>query len=603
VSKTIVRTFLDNAGKLANQPIIRYKKEKGGEYVDLTWEELKDSVFSFASGLVEIGMQPGDGLAILSFNRLEWIVADLGIMVAGGIVVPIYHTNTPEQCSYIIQDSGVKFILVEDEQQLAKILEKEAESAGLKKIILIEGQPPAGDDRIISFETLMAKGKVDKPNLVPELEQRIGQVKPEDLATIVYTSGTTGPPKGCLISHNNIGSVLQSIHERIQVDSATNLSLMILPISHLYPRVSGYYYNIFQNIPFAIAESLDTLAQNMMEARPTYFTSVPRIFEKVYDRISGTAEKGSAMKRLIFQWAVNQGRERSRKLNANQPLSAWLKFRFNIADMLVFRKIREALGGRIRFAVSAGAPLSAEVGEFIHSVGIQVLEFYGLTETITGTMTTFEECRFGTVGKPMPGEEVKLAEDGEILMRGNNFIGYHNKPELTSEIIKDGWCYTGDIGRWDEDGFLIITDRKKDLIITSGGKNISPQNIENLVKRIPLVSMVMVYGDNKKYLTALITLDPPETEVIAEERGISYDTYEDLTQSPEIRDHVQQWLDKVNSELAQYETIKKFVILPRDLTQEEGEITPTLKLKRKVVREKFGNLLDELYEEDGVSQF
>ncbi len=601
MSKTIVRTFLDNAREFGNQTVIKYKKEKGGEYVDFTWKQLEDAVFSFAGGLVEINMNPGDGLAILSFNRLEWVIADLGTMVAGGIDVPVYHTNTAEQCAYIIKDSGVKFIVVEDNEQLAKILEKETESAGLKKIILIQGQPPQGDDRIISFAALMEKGTAGKANLAPELEQRIERIKPEDPSTIVYTSGTTGPPKGCTISHNNIGSVLQSIHDLIQVDSATNLSLMILPISHLYPRVSGYYYNIFQNIPFAIAESLDTLAQNLMEARPTYFTSVPRIFEKVYDRISGTAQKGSGLKRLIFRWAVNLGRERSRKLNAHQPLSAWLKLRFSVADRLVFRKIRGALGGKIRFAVSAGAPLSAEVGEFIHSVGIQVLEFYGLTETVTGTMTTFDECRYGTVGKPMPREEVKLADDGEILMRGNNFMGYHNKPELTAEIIKDGWCHTGDIGRWDEDGFLIITDRKKDLIITSGGKNISPQNIENLVKRIPLVSMVMVYGDNKKYLTALMTLDQPEAEAMAEERDIPYETYEDLTQSAQIRDHVQEGLEKVNRELAPYETIKKFVILTRDLTQEHGEITPTLKLKRKAVRKKYGRLLDALYEEDSRS--
>ena len=290
---------------------------------------------------------------------------------------------------------------------------------------------------------------------------------------------------------------------------------MILPISHFYPRVSGYYYNLFNNIPFAIAESLDTLAANMLEVHPTYFTSVPRIFEKVYARITASASAGSPVKRLLFRWAVSVGRRRSRLLNGHKPLPAALRLQFAVADALVFKKIRAALGGRLTFALSAGAPLSAEVGEFIHSVGIQVLEFYGLTETVGGTMTTFDACRYGTVGRSMPGFEVKIAPDGEILMRGNNFLGYHNRPDLTDQTIREGWCYTGDIGKWDEDGYLVITDRKKDLIITSGGKNISPANIENLLKQIPLVSMPMVYGDNKNYLTAIVTLDRAETEAFA----------------------------------------------------------------------------------------
>jgi long-chain acyl-CoA synthetase len=417
------------------------------------------------------------------------------------------------------------------------------------------------------------------------------------MATIVYTSGTTGPPKGCMISHRNIASVLDSIHDLFQLDPKNNLSLMILPLSHLYPRVSSYYYNISMNIPFAVAESLDTLGQNMMEARPTFIASVPRVFEKVYARIASTAEKGSAFKSRVFQWAVDVGRQRSRKLNSHQSLSPLLRFKFNVADRLVFKKIRELLGGKLQFAVSAGAPLSAEVGEFMHSIGIQILEFYALTETISGTMTTFEHCRYGTVGKPMPGVEVKLAADGEILIRGNNFLGYYNKPVLTADTLMDGWICTGDVGRWDEDGFLVITDRKKDLIITSGGKNISPQNIENMFKSMPLASYVMVHGDRRNYLTALVTLNQAETEAYAQERGIPYSTYEELAQSPEIRDQVQKYMDRVNSKLARYETIKRFAILPKEFCQEEGEITPTLKLKRKAIREKYADLLTSLYEE------
>lgn len=593
--QTIIETFLGNAEAFKSDTIIKHKSEKGGQYVDLSWQQLRAAAMSFAIGLIRAGMEAGDKVAILSFNRLEWIVTDLGIMLAGGVGVPIYHTNTPEQCAYIIKDSAAKFVVVEDTAQLAKILGKGKELAGLSKIVLLEGDPPTDGDGIISYADLLEEGAVHGTDLEEEIQARIGRVRPEDPATLVYTSGTTGPPKGCMISHANLGSVLWSIDQLIQVDPTTNLALMVLPLSHLYPRVSGYYYNIYKNIPFAVAESLETLAQNMMEARPTYFTSVPRIFEKVYDRIAGTAEKSSALKRVIFRWAVRVGRERSRKLNAHKAPSPWLKFRFSVADKLVFSKIRNMLGGRLWFAVSAGAPLSAEVGEFIHSIGIQVLEFYGLTETITGTMTTFDDCRYGTVGKPMPGVEVKLAEDGEILIRGNNFMGYHNRPDLTAEILRDGWCYTGDVGKWDEDGFLVITDRKKDLIITSGGKNISPQNLENILKRIPLVSMAMVYGDNRKYLTALITLERADTEAMAEEMGLSYSAYEELARSPEINDLIQKGVDKVNARLPRYETIKKFAVLPREFSQEEGEITPTLKLKRKVVSDKYGHLLDALY--------
>jgi long-chain acyl-CoA synthetase len=596
--KTLIETFTDNARTFHGDTIIKHKKEKGGGYTDLTWGELEKATTSFACGLVELGMEPGDRLAILSFNRLEWIVADLGAMLAGGVDVPIYHTNTADQCAYIVHDSGAKFIVVEDPGQLAKVQTRRKELEELEKIILLEGQAPEGDERVISYEDLLAKGAGSGEETTQEIKARSGRVKLDDLATIVYTSGTTGPPKGCMISHRNLAIVLDSIDQLFQLDPRANLSLMILPLSHLYPRVSGYYYNIYKNIPLAIAESIDTLARNMVEVRPTYFTSVPRIFEKIYTRILSQAEKGSAVRRLIFRWALGVGRQRSRLLNAHRPLSPALKLKFALADKLVFRKIRNALGGRLWFAVSAGAPLSAEVGEFIHSIGIDVLEFYALTETICGTMTTFEQCRFGTVGKPMPGTEVKLAPDGEILIRGNNFMGYYNKPELTADLITDGWCYTGDVGRWDEDAFLVISDRKKELIITSGGKNISPQNIENMLKRIYPISLAMVYGDNKKYLTALITLDQAETEALASEMGVSYRTFEELTQSREIRDLIQKGITEVNSKLARYETIKKFVILPREFSQEDGEITPTLKLKRKSIIRKYGNLLEALYAED-----
>ncbi|MBM3298550.1 MAG: long-chain fatty acid--CoA ligase [Deltaproteobacteria bacterium] len=597
--KTIVAMFLENAERFRGDTLIKYKKKRGGPYLDLTWGQLQDLSIACAFGMINLGLERGDRVAILSFNRLEWIVTDLGIMIAGGVDVPIYHTNTADQAAYIIKDSGAKFAVVEDTAQLEKVLSVAAELEGLRRIILMEGVAPEDDERIIPFSALVELGQVQGAELKDELEERLRRIGLDDLATIVYTSGTTGPPKGCMISHQNIAFVLWSIHELIRIDPERNLSLMILPLSHLYPRVSGYYYNLSINIPFAIAESIETIGQNMTEVRPTYFTGVPRIFEKVHDRIVSTAERGSVLKRAIFRWSVRVGRERSRRLIAWQPIPLMLKLKHAVADRLVFKKIRDMLGGRLWSAVSAGAPLSREVGEFIHSLGIQVIEFYGLTETICGTMTTFDELRYGTVGKPMPGVEVQLAPDGEILIRGNNFMGYYNRPDLTEQTLCDGWLYTGDVGKWDEHGFLVITDRKKDLIITSGGKNVAPQNIENLLKRIPLVSIPMVYGDNKKFLTAVVTLDRAETEVFAKEKGMTYSTYDELTQSLEIRRHIQQGIDRVNAQLAKYESIKSFLILPREFSQEQGEITPTLKLKRKAIIAKYGGLLEKLYEQAG----
>ena len=593
--KTLVETFMEHARRFPDTTIIKYKKEKGGPYVDVSWHELKALVVSFARGLMQLGIRPGDRVAILSYNRLEWIVADLGTMLVGGVDVPIYHTNTAEQCAYIIGDSGARFAVVEDTTQLAKIFEGGEGVGTLSGIILIKGEPPEGQEKVVSYRDLLDPA-IHKDSRETFEEQIDGRTL-DDLATIVYTSGTTGPPKGCMISHRNIAAVLDSIHQIFDIEPEANLSLMILPLSHLYPRVSGYYYNISANIPLAIGESLETLAQNMVEVRPTYFTSVPRIFEKVYDRIHHAAGKGSKLKRALFNWAVQVGRARSRTVLAHESVSPFLAVKFRVADALVFGKIRNVLGGRLCFAVSAGAPLSAEVGEFIHSMGIQVFEFYALTETISGTMTTSEHCRFGTVGKPMPGTEVKLEPDGEILIRGNNFMGYYNKPELTEEVPKDGWCHTGDVGRWDSDGFLVITDRKKDLIITSGGKNISPQNIENLLKRIPCVSIPMVYGDGRNYLTALLTLDRAETTALAEEKGIAYTTYGELVTSPEITRIVQEGIDTINAGLARFETIKKFVIVPEEFSQEAGEITPTLKLRRKEVIRTYGHLLEALYED------
>lgn len=597
-NRTLINIFTDHARGFHSDIIVRHKPEKGRRYVDVSWNELSDLVQAFASGLIELGLAPGDHLAILSANRLEWIVADLGVMMAGGVSVPIYHTNTPEQCEYILRDAAIKYLVVEDLVQLYKVQLKLEALPDLKAIILIEGSPPQGLTRIISHEEMIETGHKALQRTGEELELRMQQLSPQNLATVVYTSGTTGPPKGCMISHGNIMFVLNSTDTIINIDKTSNLSLLILPMSHFFPRVSGCFYNIYKAIPLALVESADTIGPNMVEARPTYFCSVPRIFEKVYARIVNAVAKKNWVQRRLFGWAVSTGRKRAAAERGKAPWPPALRLQMALADKLVLGKIRDSLGGRISFALSAGAPLSANIGEFINALGIKVIEFYGLTETIGGTMTTLEEVKYGTVGKAMPGFEVRMAADGEILIKGNNFMGYLNRPDLTAEVIKDGWCFTGDVGRMDDEGFLMITDRKKDLIITSGGKNIAPQNLENMLKQIPLVANAMVFGDRQKYLTALITLDRAETEQTASEKGITYAEYGELTERPEIKTLIQEGLDQVNSKLAKYETIKKFAVLPEDFTPERGEVTPTLKVKRKVIVEKYRDLLESLYESD-----
>ena len=596
--KTLNTLFIKNAAKYPDDVIVRYKPEKGGDFVDMTWAGLADAAFAFAAGLDDLGLAPGDRVAILAFNRMEWIVADLGTLLAGGVDVPIYHTNTAEQCRFILQDAGVRFAVVEDVGQLEKVLSVAGKLPDLERVLIMEGAGGDDDPRVLSFTDVAAAGKNLGPVMRARIEKRAMAAAPGQLATLVYTSGTTGPPKGCMVSHGNAAFVLDAIDRMHHIQSRDNLSLLVLPLSHFYPRVSGYYFNLFKNIPLAIAESMETLGADIQAVRPTYFCCVPRILEKVYARIAGAARQGGWLRRAVFDLALNIGKARVACQQNNRPIPLLLILEYKLAEALVLGKIHSRLGGRLRFAVSAGAPLSAEVGEFVHSIGIRVIEFYGLTETLGGTMTTLDDCRYGTVGTAMPGFEVDLAEDGEVLVRGNNFMGYWNDPEKTAGVIVDGWCRTGDIGAWDR-GYLKITDRKKDLIITSGGKNISPQNLENLViNKIPLVSNAMVYGDGKKYLTVMLTLDPLETEAWADARGIEHDDYAALTQGAGIRKMIQKEMDALNAGLARYETMKKFVILHREFSLEEGEVTPTLKLKRRAVQDKYRERMDALYEAD-----
>jgi len=592
---SLARMFWNRVEKSAPRPAQQLKQPKG--WKTLTWREVGEAVREIASGLIALGRRPGEAIAILSTSRAEWVQADFAIFSVGGMTIPIYPSYPPDLIQYIVNDAGVKTLLVEDPTQLAKVLEVEAAMPGLEQIVIIhgyEGREPS--PRIFTWEALRRLGRDQADALKTELASRVEGIKTDDVATIVYTSGTTGPPKGVVQSHGNHLSALESAAQTNSIAEG-EVHLLFLPLAHSFARLESFI-GVHRGLCTAFAESIDKLRENLPETRPHFICSVPRVFEKVYAGAMARAEGGSPAKRKIFHWALGVGKEVSRLKQAKRPVPGALAFKYRLAEKLVFSKMQAALGGRLRFAVSGGAPLSREIAEFFHAAGILILEGYGLTETCPVlTNNREDDYKFGSVGKPLPRVEVKIAADGEILGRGGNIAqGYFKKPEATREVfLDDGWFATGDIGRFDEDGFLFITDRKKDLIVTAGGMNIAPQNIENLLKGDPFISQVMVHGDRRPYPVALITLNPEELAKFAREQGIMASDPSVLVTHPKIVERVQRTVDHKNSELQSYAKIKKFAILPEDFTVENGALTPTLKVKRKVIGERHQAILDALY--------
>lgn len=565
-----------------------------GKWVERKWEEIGEITRNIAKGLLATGMKRGDKICIMSQTRAEWVYCDFGILSIGGVSVPIYPSNTAEQAMYIINDSEAKAVIVEDLTQLEKMKKIKSDIPNVKKVIVMEGLKEE-DEFITSLDALIELGK--KYDDKGEIERTVKDIKPDEVATIVYTSGTTGPPKGVVQTHKNHLAMVEGIVSLAIIGKEKEIDLAFLPLSHSFGR-AGEFTEIYLGNIVAFAESIQKVAENLVEVRPTIIYSVPRIYEKIYATILSKA-KESPLKEKIFNWALNVGRKRSECIQKKKPVPLGLSLKFAIAKKLVFNKVMERLGGRLKYAISGGAPLSKEIAEFFHSCGLLILEGYGLTETCPAlTINRPDNFKFGSVGLPIPGCQIKIAEDGEILGKGENvaYLGYFKKPEQTKEVFtEDGWFKTGDIGYIDEDGFLIITDRKKDIIVTAGGKNVAPQNIENMVKADPFISQIVVLGDRKPYLVALITVNKEEAEKFAKAKGITYSSYEELVNHREIYNRVKEWIDQVNSKLASFETIKKFAILPQDFTIESGELTPTLKVKRKVVYQKYADIIEKLY--------
>jgi long-chain acyl-CoA synthetase len=589
-SRTLADLLTLAVEKHAAYAAIRYKDQARGEWLDVTYPELGTTVRELSLGLQEIGVEARDKVGILSNTRPEWTYFDFAILCAGATVVPIYQTNSPEECQYVLEHSDSRAVVIEDAEQLEKIRKIRGQLPSLEHVISIE---PIEADDVITIEALRERGR---SRATEDFEARIVGVQPSDVATYIYTSGTTGPPKGCIIDHAN-WRVMLDMAEEDGVLVQEEVVYLFLPLAHAFARLIQLLTVDVGGTIVYWEKDPNRIIANLAEVKPTYFPSVPRMFEKIYATATGAAEKAGPIKRAIFHWAVRTGRKvRELERQGKRP-GPFLRWQYEFADKQVLSKVRNLFGGRIKQCVTGAAPISPEILEFFWACGVLVLEGYGMTETSTGsTLNRHDDFKFGSVGKPFDGCEIKIAQDGEVLLKGPHiFRGYYKNEQATNETIVDEWLHTGDLGRLDEDGFLYITGRKKDIIITAGGKNITPANLENGLKQNQYISQAVVYGDRRPYLTAIITLDPEEIASYATDHDLGTTDVKELATRPEIRELVQKVLDGVNAKVARVEQVKKFEILPHDLTQETGELTPTLKVKRNVVYEKYAREFDELY--------
>ncbi len=589
--------FFSSVGRFSGKDALRYKKPDG-QYTGITWDEMGTAVREAACGLISLGVKPGGRVAIIAYNRPEWAIADLAILSAGAITVPIYHTNTPAQMAGIVQKSGTRsaFISRAKNAEMLSGLKKQLDCVAFDAV----ASSVAGKSNVLDFQGLRRLGSEGlKSGLAAELDKRMNDIRPGDCATIIYTSGTTADPKGVMLSHANILSNAAAGASIVSV-GPDDTCLSFLPLSHVFERTIGQFLMLMTGVTIAYAESMRTVADDMRIVRPTVMIAVPRFYEKLYARVTEAVRSAPAPRKILFNAAMKVGRKRMKMEAAGEEIGVGLQVLSQIANRLVFTRLKEKMGGRIRFFVSGGAPLAPEIVEFFLAAGVSILEGYGLTESSPVIAANrLGAVKPGTVGVPLPGVEVKTAEDGEILVKGPNvMLGYYNDEAATRSIIKDGWLYTGDVGELDKDGYLRITDRKKDIIITSGGKNISPQTLENLIMLDEFICQVMVYGDRRKYLTALVV---PEYECllsIADSLGLAGIQPSELARQDAVKDFLMSRIAERTADLAGFEKIKKIIVLAEPFSEECGDLTPTLKVKRKVVIERFRKRLDALYETD-----
>ena len=565
-----------------------------GSYARVSTAEFETRVRELSLGFRELGLRPGDKAVILSENRPEWVMTDFAVLCAGGVTVPIYTSLLPEQIKYIVNDSEARILVCSNRGLWLKVEAVRGDLPGIKHFVMIDEEEPAG---LLTLGEVRGKGK-RAAEADPGLFERTAlAVQPSDLASIIYTSGTTGMPKGVMLSHANFLSNVKAVGLVVPF-LETDTALSFLPLSHVLERTATYVF-LYHGSTIAYAESVETVSENMPEVRPTVMISVPRLFEKMYARVMDMVLKAPAPKKALFFWALAVGRKYAARKIGKRPASRTLKLKNALAHRLVFSKILARTGGRMRYFVCGGAPLAADIAEFFYAMGLIILPGYGLTETapvLTGN--TLEDYRFGSAGQAVPGVELKIAPDGEILARGPNVMqGYYKREEETREVMEGGWLHTGDIGRLDPDGFLFITDRKKDLIVTAGGKNVAPQPIESVLGLNPYIAGAVVVGEGRRFISALVVPDFEKLEAYARANNILFRDRAELCSRPDIVDFMLAEVNRSTPDLASYERVKKIALLDRDFDIASGEITPTLKVRRAIVEAKYKGLIDSLYRE------
>jgi long-chain acyl-CoA synthetase len=596
--RSVPEMFVHRVKETPDRNAFQFPAGDGWEW--LTWKQTADRVRAIAGGLRALGVQNEERCAILSSTRIEWILADLGILCAGAATTTVYPSNTAEECAYILSDSKSRVIFAEDQDQVKKLREVRGELPELMKVVVLADGAGGDEGWVITLAELEELGRKHDSEHPEQFEEIVRSIEPDHLATLIYTSGTTGKPKGVELVHDCWVFEGEGI-AGIGILDIDDHQYLWLPLSHSFGKVLQAM-QIYIGMPTTVDGRIPKLVENLAVVKPTFMAAAPRIFEKVYNKVITGAREGGGLKYKIFTWSLKVGREVSRLRQQGKEPGGWLGFKYGIANKLVFKKIKALFGGRVRFFISGSAPLSKDIAEFFHAMGVLILEGYGLTETSAGTFVNRPESfRFGTVGPAIGDTQVKIdPQDGEILLKGRGVMrGYHGQPELTAEVLDaDGWFRTGDIGMVDDAGFLTITDRKKDLIKTSGGKYIAPQALESKLKTLcPYIGQVVVHGDKRNFCTALVTIDEESITKWAGDNGLNTKTYGDLTRDKTVEQMVQRAVDELNAGLARYETIKKFAILPDDLSVESGELTPSLKVKRKVVETKYREVLDDFYKD------
>jgi long-chain acyl-CoA synthetase len=594
---TVPAMFWHGVTTRAGKAIFRQKDF--GIWKSVTWDELGRIAREIGMGLASLGYQPGEVVSILANTRKEWVYADLGALGAAGVVNGIYPTDAPAQVEYLLSDSGSVFAFVEDEEQLDKVLEVRGGLPRLRRTVVIDmkGLDDFSDPGVMSLDALRALGREHDAAHPGEWERRIGLPKPDDLAILVYTSGTTGKPKGAMISHANVVLTCKAYQDAFPQDEHDE-RMAFLPLCHIAERVGGEYHSIYSGAVLNFVENPETVPENVREIAPTVFTAVPRVWEKFYSGVLIGLKQAGAVQQLAYKLAIGIGLRRARLREEGKPVPVWLDAAFGLARLLVLNNVRKLIGvHRAKVLITGAAPISPELIRWYMALGLEMFEVWGQTESCGAVTSNLAgKVKPGSIGPRMSHAEVKVSAEGELLVRGKTvFMGYLNQPEKTAETLKDGWLHTGDVGKVDADGYFYITDRMKDIIITAGGKNITPSEFENHLKFSPFITDAVVIGDKRPYLVALVMIDHENVERYAQDHAIPFSNFASLCRRPEVQELIQGEIDRVNQGFARVEQVKKFRLIEQKLTAEDEELTPTMKLKRKLVNEKYKDLIESMY--------